>query len=267
VFSGKNFRQIAPLAILTICISACQTGGAETATPITSMKPTETSPALPKNTSPPAAAAGQTTPITGLETYAFPDEIDPAKSYLFYLHGKIIEDQGIPAISPDYGEYEYEAILQRLAGYGFVVISERRAANTDGVAYARRVAGQAQTLLEAGVPAGNITIVGASKGAGIVVYASHYIDNLDMNFVIMAICHPDVVRSFIQDQTWLAGNVLSIYDSVDEYAGSCQELFDYSEGKGISRHDEIVLHVGTGHGILYRPLDEWVLPTVKWAGK
>ena len=38
-----------------------------------------------------------------LSQYFFPTSIDPAKRYLFYLHGKIIEDQGIPAVSPDYG--------------------------------------------------------------------------------------------------------------------------------------------------------------------
>jgi hypothetical protein len=36
----------------------------------------------------------------GLSAYAFPDEIDPAGKYLFYLHGKIIEDQGIPCGQP-----------------------------------------------------------------------------------------------------------------------------------------------------------------------
>jgi len=64
----------------------------------------------------------------------------------------------------------------------------------------------------------------------------------------------------------LYGNVLSIYDFADtEYAGSCKELYKYSEGKGLARHDEIVLHVGSGHGILYQPLDEWVVPVVEWA--
>ena len=70
--------------------------------------------------------------------YEFPDSIDPAKQYLFYLHGKIIEDQGIPAVSPDYGEYEYEAILERLSGFGFVVVSEQRPKNADGVKYAKK---------------------------------------------------------------------------------------------------------------------------------
>jgi hypothetical protein len=58
---------------------------------------------------------------------------------------------------------------------------------------------------------------------------------------------------------------LSIYDSVDELAGSCQEILALSEGKGLARHNEIVLHVGTGHGILYKPLDEWIVPAVEWA--
>jgi len=68
-----------------------------------------------------------------------------------------------------------------------------------------------------------------------------------------------------QNQIFLYGNVLSIYDSTDNLAGSCQESFSFSEGKGISRYDELVLKVGTGHGILYKPLDEWILPAVKWA--
>ena len=33
---------------------------------------------------------------------------------LFYLHGKIVEDQGPSAESKRYGRYEYEAILKRL---------------------------------------------------------------------------------------------------------------------------------------------------------
>ena len=197
--------------------------------------------------------------------YQFPSSIDPAKRYLFYLHGKIIEEQGIPVISHDYGEYEYIAILEKLGGYGFVVMSEQRPKDTDGAEYAKKIREQVTTLLDAGVPATNITVVGASKGAGIAVYVSHLLENDQVNYVIMAICHPDVVESFKHDQIFLVGNVLSIYDSADEFAGSCRELFSFSEGKGISRCDEIVLNIGSGHGILYKPLDEWILPTVQWA--
>jgi len=216
---------------------------------------------------PPTEAPTHQTPQLNLLTgkYEFPESIDPAKLYMFYLHGKIIEDQGIPAISSVYGEYEYETILERLSGYGFVVISEQRPKDTEAIRYARKIVEQVLILLNAGVPAKNITIVGASKGAGIAIYASHFLENEEINFVIMAICHPDYVEILKQDRIHLYGNVLSIYDAGDIYAGTCQELFSYSEGKGISRYDEEVLEIGTGHGILYQPLDEWIIPAVHWA--
>ena len=131
--------------------------------------------------------------------------------------------------------------------------------------YARRISDQVALLIEAGVPAENITVVGASKGAGIAIHVSHFQEAGDINFVLMAICHPDHVEILIQDKIFLHGNVLSIYDSVDEYAGTCQDLFSFSEGKGIARYEEIVLNIGTGHGVLYQPLEAWIQPVIQWA--
>jgi len=220
----------------------------------------------------------QAMPTPTVGDYAFPAQIDPAGRYLFYLHGKIIEDQGLPAVSPDYGEYQYGAILQALSEHGFRVISEVRPKDTDPLAYAQHVAGQVDELLAAGVPAENITVVGASKGGGIAIYVSNLVGDEKVNYVPMAICSPETVAELIQTQVALHGNVLSIYDASDEFAGSCAELFAFSAGKGLGKHEEIVLNVGprtlksdglrgtTGHGILYQPLDEWVLPVVAWAG-
>ncbi len=213
----------------------------------------------------PSATIPQSSLAPKLTDYEFPDSIDPAKRYLFYLHGRIIEDQGIPATSPDHGEYEYEAILDKLGGHGFAVISKARPQNTDGVDYAKKIVEQVTTLLNAGVPTKNITVVGASKGASIAIFVSHLLENKEINFVIMAICHPDIVKDLTQGQISLFGNVLSIYDSADGFVGSCQDLFSFSEGKGISSYDELVLNIGTGHGILYKPLDAWILPIVRWA--
>lgn len=207
------------------------------------------------------------TPTSVLAAYAFPQFIDPDAGYLFYLHGKIIEDQGFPAVSPDYGEYEYQAILEALERYDYVVISEQRRTDTDSIEYARRVAGQVTMLLVAGVPPEQITVVGASKGAGIAVYVSHALANNKINYALLSICHPDNVQGFMQNEITLSGNVLSIYDASDELAGSCQELFAFSEGRGINRYEEVVLDIGMGHGILYQPLIEWVLPTVEWGRK
>ena len=216
---------------------------------------------------PTTTVVSETSPVAGLSAYAFPISIDPSSQYMFYLHGKIVEDQGIPAISPDFGEYEYIVILEKLASYGFTVISEQRGKNTDGMEYARKVAGQVRSLLDAGIPAKNITVVGASKGGGIAIYVSHYLENEEVNYVLLSICHPDTVASLTQEEIFLYGNVLSIYDESDMLAGSCGSLFSFSESKGLARHDEIVLHIGTGHGILYQPLEAWIVPTIQWAGK
>jgi hypothetical protein len=200
-----------------------------------------------------------------LAAYRFPDSIDPAKRYLFYLHGKIIEDQGLPAVSPDFGEYEYEAILEKLKSYDFDVISEQRSKDTDSAKYAERVAEQIKALRNAGVPSQSITVVGASKGAGIAAIVSSLLRDSKMNFVLLGFCAPDTVRELVQNRMTLYGNVLAIRDSVDNLSGSCQELFDASDGKGIGRHNEIFLSIGTGHGILYKSLDGWIQPTVQWA--
>ena len=196
--------------------------------------------------------------------FQFPTTISASTMYLIYLHGKIIEDQGIPAVSPEFGEYEYQAILEKLESYGFTVISEPRAKNTDGLEYAKKVSDQIRKLLDAGVPPENISVIGASKGGGIAIYVSHLLDNPEIRYVIMAICSPEEIAVLNQRGVTLSGRVLSIYDSADTLAGSCQELFDYSKGMGLSEFREVVLHVGTGHGILYKPLDEWVKPVMDW---
>jgi hypothetical protein len=155
-----------------------------------------------------------------LAGYDFPLSIDPAKNYLFYLHGKIIEDQGLPAVSPEFGKYEYEAILKKLESYGFVVISEQRSRDTVSAEYASRVTDQIKTLQDAGVPAENITVVGASKGAGIAAIVSSLLKDCKMNFVLLGFCAPDTVRELVQNRTGLYRNVLAIRDSTDDLSVS-----------------------------------------------
>jgi hypothetical protein len=261
-----TYRRVAAFIWIVSSLLGCTRapgGSVSTPIPTNAETPSTSSPISPT----PSSTVSQSSLASEPVGFEFPVTVDPAKRYLFYLHGKIIEDQGIPAISPDFGEYEYQAILEKLSSYGFVVISQQRSKNTDPIEYAKRVSDQIAVLLNAGVPANHITIAGASKGAWITVYISHFLGNDELIYVIMAICHPDILAGFKQEHIFLHGNVLSIYDSVDEYAGSCQELFSLSEGKGISDYDEIVLHIGTGHGILYKPLDEWITPLVQWAEK
>src|SRR5258706_5765112 len=104
-----------------------------------------------------AVLAAEMTKGTGLILSAPPAQPDAGATYLFYLHGRIVQEQGRKAVSAPYGPYEYDAILEGLAKAGLVVISEIRPRGMEPAACADRVAGQIKGLLDAGVPARRIT--------------------------------------------------------------------------------------------------------------
>ena len=122
----------------------------------------------------PILAATARTPLQargGSIHRAFPEEIDPGARYVIYLHGRIIEDEGVRPTHPQFGVYEYEAILEKLAGHGLQVIAEVRPPGANGAEYARRTAQQVRDLIVAGVPEDHITVMGFSKGGGIAILA------------------------------------------------------------------------------------------------
>ncbi|HKC66544.1 MAG TPA: hypothetical protein VKB86_23065 [Pyrinomonadaceae bacterium] len=185
--------------------------------------------------------------------------VDTKARYLFYLHGYIVEAGNTRPISPRFGVYEYEQILETFKQGGFVVISEARKKNPEIEPYARKVAGQVRQLLKAGVPPEHITIVGASQGSWIAMLASTYLENRNLNFVFIAACSAD--EGFLK-MVNLYGNVLSIYERSD-LAQSCQNY--RTDATGISEWKEVEVNTGLKHGFLYRPMKEWVEPTIAWA--
>jgi Tol biopolymer transport system component len=185
--------------------------------------------------------------------------IDSKAKYLFYLHGKIVEDQGARAVSEKHGAYEYEKIVEGFRAEGFNVVSEARPAETDVEKYAGKVAVEIRGLLKDGVAPENITVVGASKGAFIAMLASTYVKNKNVNYVIIAGCGAG--EEFLKLAN-LYGNVLSIYEKSD-VTGSCRAIFDDAEG--LNKQKEVMLETNLAHGFLYRPMREWLIPTLDWA--
>jgi len=181
--------------------------------------------------------------------------------YVFYLPGRIVEPGNTRPVSPKWGTYEYEQILGRLRKSGFNVVSEPRPHDSDVERYASSVADEVRTLLIGGVPAGHITVVGASQGSWIAMLVSTYLKNRDVNFVFIAACSADPGFLKLVD---LHGNILSIYEKTD-VAHSCTEF--RNDGTGIKAWKEIELNTGLQHGFLFRPLKEWIEPTVEWAKK
>jgi hypothetical protein len=184
---------------------------------------------------------------------------DTKTQFIIYLHGKIIEDEGIDAIHPEHGRYEYYETLSYLASSGGQVISEVRPSGTNGVEYAEIVVVWVAHMLDAGVPPQNITIVGFSKGAGITIYVSHLLENPKVNFILIAICG-DWINS--NSDVRLNGRVLSLFETSDEAGGSCIELAERSPG--ISEFEEISYSTGEGHGAFYQAESFWLDDVVDW---
>lgn len=188
-----------------------------------------------------------------------PDNPDCGKRYLFYLHGLIIEEAGVRPQSEEHGYYEYQLILEELARQGFVVISEARPKGTRIEPYAENIASQVKRLLANGVPPGNISVVGASKGGVIGAYVSTMLREKGINYVFLAGLFE---KCLVDENLKLYGKVLSIHDRSDKLSITPALYFQRSEGLG--EFKEIVLGLDVGHGLIYRPYRQWLDPLLEW---
>jgi hypothetical protein len=195
----------------------------------------------------------------GLILSDVPQTVDTKARYLFYLSGYIVEAGNIRPTSPRFGVYEYQQILDAFKQSGFVVISEARKKDPEIEPYGARVAGQIRRLLKAGVRPHQITVVGASQGAWIAMLASTYVKNRDVNFVLIAGCSAE--DSFLRLVN-LHGNILFISERTD-LPGSCQKF--RADATGLGEYKEVEVNTGLAHGFIYRPMKEWVEPTLEWA--
>jgi hypothetical protein len=184
-----------------------------------------------------------------------PAKPDPAARYVFYLHGKIIEDAGRKPTHPRWGVYDYDAVLNALASAGRVVISEQRAPGTKVGVYARRVASEVEVLLAAGVPPDHITVVGFSKGGMIALQVSRRL-KAPVRYAFLASCSKQ------SSDGKLHGRVLSIHEKSDTMMGSCSQAFERSPE--LLEHHELQIHIGGEHGAFYQPHAAWLAPLLAW---
>ena len=112
------------------------------------------------------------------------------RPFVIYLHGRIVEDQGPAAVSPTFGAYQYQTIVDSLGSGGAVVLSSIRATGTDPDQYAGVVARQIDSLIATGVAPEKITVVGFSKGGGIAIRTSIRLARPDVGYVLSAPARP-----------------------------------------------------------------------------
>lgn len=185
-----------------------------------------------------------------------------AKKHLFFLHNRWLESHDQEEPHPVYGLVEYNEMLAAFTTAGLTVHSEFRPADTDHLAYARKIVQQINRLLEQGVPARNITVAGTSKGGYIAQYVATYAQNQDLNFVFIGSFRASDLVDF-PDINY-CGNVLMISEESDILSGSALKRKERSTCP-LTHFRELELDNGLGHGFLFRASPEWIEPTIAWA--
>ena len=182
--------------------------------------------------------------------------------YIFFLHNKFVEENDLNTPHPEYGKAEYNEILNSFRKDNFIVLSEIRSKNINAAKYAQKVVKEIKKILKKGIAPNKITVIGTSKGGYIAQYVSTYLSNPDVNFVFIG-CFRDVDIQEIPDINF-CGNILTIYEKSDIYGVSAIKRKETSKCK-INHFKEIELNTNLKHGFLYKALDEWIVPSKKWA--
>lgn len=182
--------------------------------------------------------------------------------FVFFLHNRFLETHELEDLHPQFGRVAYQEILNEFKKSGLQVISEKRSGNVNARDYARGVVNQIDRLRSEGIPAHNITIIGTSKGGYIAQYVSTLANHPELNFVFIASFQNSDIQNIPEIN--YCGNILCIYEKSDPFGVSSIERKQRSNCT-IKHYKEIELNTGMGHGFLFKPLEEWMAPTIEWA--
>lgn len=199
------------------------------------------------------------------------------EKYLFFLHNINVEIDGPDSWSEHFGKYNaYTEIVNNFASQNYNIISEVRSKGTIPKYYAKRISQEIIELINTGVPGENIAVIGHSRGAFMALMIRSRVKNPEVSIVVMAGCAKEGTNSvagtnpragfnkFLNKRAYkMQGRILSIFDSNDEWFGSCEEAFNASDN---IQSSEIILNTGEGHGLFYAPNPIWVTPVLDWIG-
>jgi len=189
----------------------------------------------------------------------FPDQINPNEKYVFYSHGYIVEGTNPTPKNERWGVYEFPAIKASLSDSEYNLIAYHRSKGTDPFKHAEVLAKNVRTLINNGVSAKHITIIGFSRGAFITSLTSHFLEETPVNTVLLAGCGRIVSKKYSDIK--MHGAFLSVYETTDG-ANTCEKL--KSRSPKLISFDEISISTGKEHGAFYRPISEWVIPVKQW---
>ncbi len=181
---------------------------------------------------------------------------------IFFLHNRFLEEHDLNELHPEFGRTEYNEIIAEFKKGELKVISEKRSGNVNAREYAIGIVTQIDSLIKNGTEPKKITVVGTSKGGYIAQYVSTLANNPDLNFVFIASFRNSDIENIPEIN--YCGNILTIYEKSDPFGVPALERKKKSTCE-IKHFKEIELNTGMGHGFLFKPLKEWIKPTIKWA--
>ncbi|WP_424964529.1 hypothetical protein [Dinoroseobacter sp. S375] len=189
-----------------------------------------------------------------------PEQVDPARHYIFYIHGRIVETEGPEAVSERFGPYDFKGITEGLASRGQTVIAELRAPG--GLDYVDTLATHIRRMQDEGVPARNITVVGFSKGGYMALRVARALQDPEVNFAILAGCIAEAISGEDLSGDGLDGRLLSMANSADTLGFPCTPLF--ARNTHLASPVSVVFHEGSGHGLFYAADPVWMTPLLDW---
>jgi len=190
------------------------------------------------------------------------DLFEEKERILFFLHNRFLETHNLSEAHPDFGQVEYTEILEAFKHSGLKVISEKRNGNVNAREYAQGIVHKIDSLIQNGTQPSKITVVGTSKGGYIAQYVSTLANNPELNFVFVASFQNSDIQN-IPDINY-CGNILTVFEKSDPYGVSAVKRKQQSTCQ-IQNFKEVELNTGMGHGFLFKPLNEWMEPTIQWA--
>jgi len=190
-----------------------------------------------------------------------PSQPETSAKYLFYMHGRHVEKHGTN------NGYSYPTILDALAKKGLVVIGEVRSDTNPG-SYSKGIARQVRALLDAGVPAKNITVAGHSRGAFMSMLSASRIQNEAIKYGVLAGCGvkgSEFRRSYMRftkrSAKRMRGRFLVAWDADDDVTREC----DLAMEKAGVDFRNLVFQTGNGHQLFYTPESVWIDPLAEFA--
>ncbi len=202
-------------------------------------------------------------PVMAAEIYSkVPQVIDPSAHYVFYMHGGRIPEGATSYEHTLWGVHDVPKISKALQDDGYHLISYVRPYDMKDVTSAERLVLEVRKLMKAGVKAEQITLVGFSFGAVVVVIAASNLEEPGLNIALLAGC---AGRVMWEPSLAVWGRVLSLYDEADDHVASCKVLKE--RGGSISQFEETIFKTDKGHALFFLPDDVWVKPLKNWINK